>query len=309
MNGIDQRVAMLARRQYGVVTRRQARRLGATEHAIDWRLANGRWEQVLPAVFRVGGAPETFHQRCFAAASWMRSDGMVSHASAATLYRLDGVPEERLVHVTVAYERSLCAQSGFRVHRSQLIEPADLRTVDGVVVSAPARTVLDLAGVLRGERLEAAFETFRRRGLLSLVELATRFETLGGRGRPGSAAVRTLLRAHVGQPALESRLEVRAARLLRNSRLAPPVRQHRLIGGDGNRYRLDFAWPEHRVAVETQGFRWHGNRLSWKQDAARTTAIESQRWRLLVVTWDDVTLRADATLDRIAAALRAARAA
>ena len=304
MEGVDRRVALLASRQFGVVTRRQTLRLGITDDTIDWRLQTGRWELVLPGVVRIAGAPQTFHQRCFAAAAWANPGGMVSHASAGALYRLDGVGEDRSVHVTVAYERSLCVRDGFRVHRSQLIEPLDLRTIDGIAVTTPARTVLDLAGVLRGERLESAFESFRRRGLLTTVELAQRFETVGGRGRPGSRAVRALIRAHLGEPALESRLEVRAARLLRASGLPSPVRQHRLVGADGNRYRLDFAWPDRRVAVETQGFRWHGNRLSWKQDAARTTAIESLGWRLLVVTWDDVTIRPDATLHRIAVALR-----
>lgn len=309
MNGIDGRVAVLAARQYGVITRRQALGIGATDAVIDRRLTSGRWDHVLPGVFRVAGAPETFHQRWFAAAAWASPDGMLSHASAGALYRLDGIVDDPTAHVTVAYERSLCAQHTFRVHRSQLIELPDLRTVDGIVVTAPARTVLDLAGVVRGERLESAFESFRRRGLLTTVELAQRFETLGGRGRPGSRAVRALIHAHLGEPALESRLEVRAARLLRESGLPAPVRQHRLVGADGNRYRLDFAWPDRRVAVETQGFRWHGNRLSWKQDAARTTAIESLGWRLLVVTWDDVTLRPDATLQRLAVALAAPRAA
>jgi very-short-patch-repair endonuclease len=233
---------------------------------------------------------------------------MVSHVSAGMLYRLDGIVPDDDVHVTVSYERSLCTQPGFRLHRSQLIDDDDRRTVDGIVVTAPARTVLDLAGVLRPERLESAFEAFRRRGLLTTGELAARFETLGGRGRPGTRAVRTLIHAHLGEPALESRLEVRAARLFRSSALPRPVRQHRLVGSDGNRYRLDFAWPDRRVAVECQGFRWHGSRLTWKQDSARTTAIESLGWRVLTVTWDDVVERPSATLDRVAGALRRAAA-
>ena len=57
------------------------------------------------------------------------------------------------------------------------------------------------------------------------------------------------------------------------------------------------------VGVECEGFDYHGGRLVWKRDKRRTAWIEAQGWRLVVVTWDDVTQRPDETTFRIKLAL------
>jgi very-short-patch-repair endonuclease len=97
---------------------------------------------------------------------------------------------------------------------------------------------------------------------------------------------------------LESRLEIKLARLLGRSSLQPSEAQYR-IGG----YRVDRAWPECRVAVEADGFQHHGKRLGWKRDRRRIAAIEAMHWRIVHVTWEDVTRAPSRTLDRIASAL------
>ena len=97
---------------------------------------------------------------------------------------------------------------------------------------------------------------------------------------------------------MQYRLEVKVARLLRTSKLPVPARQFPL-----GRYRIDFAFEPLRVGVECEGFEYHGNRLQWKRDKRRTSWIEAQGWRLVFVSWDDVTLRPAETLDRIRYAL------
>ena len=57
------------------------------------------------------------------------------------------------------------------------------------------------------------------------------------------------------------------------------------------------------MAVEAEGFEWRGSRARWKADKIRVAALERLGWRVLVVTWDDVTQRRAETLDRIAMAL------
>ena len=136
-------------------------------------------------------------------------------------------------------------------------------------------------------------------GLTSPRALAQRADALCGRGKPGSAAIKTLL-AHQRDhdPALQFRLEVKTARLLRAHKLPASVRQFAL----GN-YRIDFAYPPQRVGLECEGFEYHGNRLTWKRDKRRTAWIEARDWRLLFLTWDDVTKRPDETIERIRLAL------
>jgi len=124
-------------------------------------------------------------------------------------------------------------------------------------------------------------------------------DELCGRGRPGSAHVRRLVAAQDPRSrAMESRLEVRLARLLRKSSLPAPERQYRV-----GRFRLDFAWPSLRVACECDGFEHHGARLAWRRDRRRLAAIEGAGWRILHVTWADVTHEPGLTLDRLTLAL------
>jgi very-short-patch-repair endonuclease len=101
-----------------------------------------------------------------------------------------------------------------------------------------------------------------------------------------------------GSAALESRLEVKLARLLRKSSLPPPERQFPV-----GRFRLDFAWPAARIACECDGFEHHGARLAWKRDRRRLAAIEAADWRIVQVTWADVTGQPGQTIDRLSLAL------
>jgi very-short-patch-repair endonuclease len=91
---------------------------------------------------------------------------------------------------------------------------------------------------------------------------------------------------------------VKLARLLRGSSLPASVAQYPLLS-----YRLDRAWPDRRFAVEADGFQYHGRFLLWKRDRQRVAAIETAGWRIMHVTWDDVTRHPAQTLDRIANAL------
>ena len=101
---------------------------------------------------------------------------------------------------------------------------------------------------------------------------------------------------------MDSRLEVKLARLLRTSSIRVPERQYPV-----GRFRLDFAWPSKRIGCECDGFDHHGSRLAWKRDRNRLAAIEAAGWRIVHVTWTDVTREPEQTLDRLALALGQAR--
>lgn len=288
----------MAERQHGLVTRSQLVGAGLSETSIDRRMANGSLVAIFPSVYRVPGAPVTRHQQLMAAALWATPHGLISHASAGTLLHLDGVVAPPLIDLLVP-RRYAPRASGVAVHRTMRLPRIDRVVVDGIPCTSATRTLIDLAPLVDEELLETAFHCARRYSITSPAHLARRFEALGGKGRPGSTAIRRLLEAESGADrALESRLEVKAARLLRRSGLPRPNRQQPVAS-----FRLDFAWPDSMVAVECDGFAWHGNRLQWKRDRRRVAAIEALGWRVLFVTWDDVTERPDQTLHRIELAL------
>ena len=301
MNEAEARFLDLAASQHGVGSRHQARSCGLTDRMIERRTVTGRLEIVLPAVYRAPGSVRTGRQMAMAASLWAGPGAAVSHTTAARLLRLEGVRAAAL-HVTVKSASRTGSDLVVR-HRTGVLDPVDLRRVDGIPVTSAARTLIDGADLLGAEALEVAFESARRMGLLTVTHLACRLDALGGRGRPGATLLRTLVEAHAGRAPLEYRLEVKTARLLRSGRVPDPVPQHRVAAPDGRHYRLDFAWPQRQVAVECDGFETHGYRLAWKRDRRRLAALEGMGWRIVHVTWDDVTRRPDETLHRVVLAL------
>jgi len=289
----------LAATQYGVVSRAQTIDLGLTPRQVELRLESGRLVSVHPGVYRIAGAPVTGRQRAMAACLWLGPDALVSHLTGAALLRFDGC-RGLDIHLSVPRDvRRRVAQPTVVVHRVRLLQRVDRATVDGIPCTTATRTLIDCAALLDDEALEVAFESARRMGLTSARALRLRAAELCGPGSSGSSAIRKLLaRQQPGEAALQYRLEVKLARLLRGSSF-PRLERQVKVGS----YRIDFAQRAQRVGVECEGFDYHGNRLAWKRDKARTAWLETQGWRLVFVTWDDVTRRPSQTLDRIAIAL------
>jgi very-short-patch-repair endonuclease len=293
LNEGEARALLVATAQYGIVSRADALRCGMTDDQIDHRLATGRWIAAHPAVFRVAGTPVTGRQRAFAACTWL--GGYSSHTTAGALLRLDGI-RSRELHITREGRRGQ-GSDAIVVHTTRHLERVDVVTVDGIPCFSATRTILSIAPMVDDETLETAFEHARRMRLTSAALLERRFAVCKGPGFAGTARVRRLL-ANVDDRPRESRLEVRAARLLRRNSIEPPATQVPV-----GPYRLDFAWPGLRLALECDGYEWHGNRLAWKRDRRRAAYLEARGWRLVHVTWDDLTKRPSETVTRIRHAL------
>jgi very-short-patch-repair endonuclease len=297
---VDRELLAIAEQQYSAVTRGQCLTLGLSPSALERRVANGRLECLFPGVYRISGSQRSGRQLAMAAHLWLGEQSAVSHMTAGTLLKLDGV-NTRELHMSVPRDtRRRVTSQPIHVHRPVQLARVDLVSVQGLPSTSATRTVIDCAEYLRAEALEVAFESARRMGLTSPRALAQRADALCGRGKPGSAAIKELLASQrEGDPALQFRLEVKTARLLRAHKLPTPVRQFAL-----GKYRIDFAYPPRRVGLECEGFEYHGNRLTWKRDKRRTAWIEGQDWRLVFLTWDDVTKRPEETIERIRYALK-----
>jgi very-short-patch-repair endonuclease len=239
-----------------------------------------------------------------AATLWLGDESAISHLTGATLLRLDGCRTTEL-HASVPRSvRRRAPQPDICIHRVSSLPRSDRVLVDGIPCTSATRTILDCGRVLGSEALEVAFESARRMGLSSVAALHQRAAELGTGGRRGSKSLNDLLKnTRPDDPAAQFRLEVKMARLLRESPLPRPVRQHEV-----GRFHIDFAYPLVRLGIECEGFEYHGDRLSWKRDKRRAAWLEAQGWRIMFVTWDDVTKEPRQTLDRIAIALGSAAA-
>ena len=288
-------IRRIAAHQHGLFTWAQAVEVGFSPASITRRVASRLWERALPRVYRMTGSRSNERQTALAACMWAGEGAVVSHRTAGVLWNLDGVTAHH-AEITVPAPRSPSSRLVV-VHRTRDLPRADRVTIGGIPISSPARTLLDLAGHVADENLEAAVECALRRHLVAESTLRKR---VGGKGKAGTAALeRVLDERDPDSPALESRLEVKVWRLLVRSGLRKPVRQHPMEI-DGLRYRLDFAWPSFWVAVEADGFATHGARRHvFQTDRRRMATLASRGWRIIPVTWEDATARPDQWLSEL----------
>jgi very-short-patch-repair endonuclease len=279
---VDGRIGRLADAQFGVVARAQVLAEGFTPAQIRRRVESGRWDSPLPRVYRIAGAPPTGRQAAMAGALWAGAGALVSHATAAVLWGFPGVATTRIELWTA---RNLTSDR-IVVHRGTRLDRADRTTLGPIPVTTPVRTLIDIAGRLEDLRLASLLEELVARELVDPRRLAARLEALRGAGRVGAGRLEALLEARGDGPAMESALETLVWTLIGRSGAALPIRQH-WVSTAGGRYRLDFAWPEQRVAVECDGWEHHGRRRhDFGKDRARYAEVVAAGYRVLPVTWD-----------------------
>ena len=91
--------------------------------------------------------------------------------------------------------------------------------------------------------------------------------------------------------------------------LPVPELQYEIVDGNGELRRVDFAWPEQRVAVEYDGLDWHSGADAMRRDRKRAAALLDVGWVVIAIVFEDVRYRACDFVARIDAQLRRARAA
>jgi very-short-patch-repair endonuclease len=279
-------IGRLVAAQHGVFTRLQAIETGLTEGMVRGRLAAGRWDRLHPGVYRLTGSPPTWRQHVMAVCLAWGPGSVISHRTAAALWRLAGF-EQGLVELIVLRSRRR-ALPGI-VHRPNALAPVDIATLDAIPLTSPARTLLDLAGVVPRDMVEEALDDALRRKLVSMSRLRWRLRETAGMGTPGAATIKALLDIRATDGVVpQSVFETKLLRALRAAGLPKPLIQHevrdrgRLVGV------VDFAYPDARLAIEAEGYRWHSGRGRFERDLARRNALTALDWRVIHVSWGDL---------------------
>ena len=171
--------------------------------------------------------------------------------------------------------------------------------VGSIPTTNPTRTLLDVGLVLPPRALEEALDSALRQRLTSLDRLRVGVEKLGGRGRRGPATLGKLLDARGDVIPTDSALETRLSRLLRRHHFPQPQRQVEVRDGQGFVGRVDFAYPELKIAIEVQSYRWHSSRAAWHSDTDRLNRLQAFGWIIIQVTYEDLERRPDVVARRI----------
>lgn len=284
------RITALGERQHGVITRAQLIELGLSDHGIARRVGDGRLWRVHQGVYAVGRPTLTLNGRFSAAVLSCGYGAALSHFAAGVLH---GVLKERgaRVDVTVPGGGSRRRRGAVIIHRAALPE-ADVTVKRAIPVTAPARTLIDLADVLSPRQLERAFDEadYLR---LDLTGIRPR------RGRRGSRALARLLESHTpGSTRTRSELEERMLDLCRRFGFPAPEVNGRVEG-----YEVDFLWRDHRLIVETDGWSAHGTRRAFESDRRRDAELLAAGWRVLRISYRQLERDPEWVAERIAAAL------
>jgi len=301
---IDDRVRAVAERQCGVVTREQLLNAGMSRGGLRHRLTIGRLRRLHPGVYLVG--PMLLPRaRQWAAVLACGPDAVLSHHDASELWlaersalpanRGGRAPEARAVHVTVPHTGRK-HKPGIRLHRVRALDPADCTSMDGIPVTTPIRTVLDLAPVLDLSKLERLIAHLAREGLLHLDELASR--VAASPHRRGVRSLRAILTRSVGPALTRSEAEAAFLALVRKARLPAPEVNVRI-----GRYELDFYWPDARLAVEIDGFRHHSARPRFEGDRRKDAWLRARGLAVIRLTWRQITLEEMVTAVQLGQAL------
>ncbi|MCB1264523.1 MAG: hypothetical protein KDB56_08020, partial [Mycobacterium sp.] len=123
----------------------------------------------------------------------------------------------------------------------------------------------------------------------------------------GIVQVRELLA--LADPRAESAMESEARLVMLDGGLPTPVLQFEIVDSMGRLRRLDFAWPDLKVAAEYDGADWHGGREALRRDRERLAALQDLGWVVIPILAEDVRRRPAALVERIGGHLGRARAA
>jgi very-short-patch-repair endonuclease len=276
----DERIAVCAAKQHGVVTAGQARAAGLTNHSIRHRIRTGRWRAIHRGVYAIAGVPSTAEQRIIAAVLAYGPIAVAASLSAAWLLGLLERPREAVCLVLPA------GQHRKRIRGTQLMQVAltksDVRTIKGIRCTAPERTIVDLAAVLSERALEAALDDAVQLGLTTVPKVRRYIRERNLGHRPGMKVLRRLLEDRTaGVPQKE--LEKLFLRKLRAAGLPDVIRQHPC----GTRF-IDVAYPDAKLAIELDGLRDHFSADAFKKDRRRQNEIVLAGYTVLRFTWEDV---------------------
>lgn len=282
----------LARAQHGVVGLDQLLAIPVTARQVQGRIAAGWLLRLHRGVFAVAGQRLSWRGRWLAAVLACGEGALLSHLSAASLWRLTQ-PSSGRVDVTLPAPANRRSRAGIRVHRSLTLDESDRVLQEGIPVTSVRRTVLDVASSgVSGRALERLVDEAER---LHRVKPSSLIDgTRGSRG-PAPTALRELLaQRRAGSSRTRTELERRFFAICREHRLPNPLVNASLLG-----LTVDFFWPAAALVVELDGRGSHDTDRGFQDDRDRDSMLAAAGFRTLRFTWWDVERRPQVVAQRV----------
>ncbi len=267
-------VWLLVGRQHGMVARAQLLALGFSAAAVQHRIEYGRLHPVARGIYAVGW-PYLDQRRRWAAAVLAVAAGgksahsptqpylgggvALSHRSAAALWEI-GAEQPARIDLSVRRSEGV-RRPGLIVHRRLSLPTAAIRLADGLPVTSPVQTLIDLGTELSPLEVERAINDADKRDLIDPEALRLALDDHAG--EPGVRPLRTIL-DRLTFKLSDSDLEIYFRPIAKAAGLPSPLSKQWV-----NNFEVDFFWPALGLIVETDGLRYHRTPSAQKRDTRR----------------------------------------
>lgn len=271
-------VVALALKQHALVGAWQLRDLGVTRKQAWWLAESGRLRTYREGVYVIAGSPPSVWRPLMAAVLAAGRTARGSFRSAAQVYGYLGVAPPPFPEITVfgACSRRLTEVCG---HRSDHWHVDDLTVREGIPVTSPARTLVDLGRFLSLWMLAKTYNHMLRTRLATVDDVDACLQRIGGRGRPGTVWLRILTaERRLGFHPGDNDFELKVVRALIRAGVPVGVQQYQVSVGRYI-YVFDIAWPDAKVAVEVDGD-IHLEELVADHDVDKGNRLRAAGWQI-----------------------------
>jgi hypothetical protein len=255
-----------------------------------------QFHKILYDSYVSSSVPITTRLRAEAALSLSAVGSHISHHTAAELWG-GIVPACSDVHITVPGQSPRSRRQGIRAHSTT--GSTVTSTFQGLRISSPTQTFLDLAGSLDLVELVVLGDSLVKKKHVTPEDLMTAASEW-----TGSGAARARKAARFVRKGVDSPKETRLRMLLVLAGLPEPTVNVIIRNSDGSwRMRFDLSYPGLKLIIEYDGRQHAENSGQWRRDLTRREELDRLGWRLIVVTSDDLHDAPEAVLMRVRDAL------
>lgn len=258
---VNARIAELSRRQGGHVKWTQLIALGLGKRAIEARAGNGSLVRVHHGVYAVGHLPTNPLDRARGALLAAGPRCALRERSAAAYWELYSRWPQPLELISPLRRRI----PGLSIRECRTLIRRDIRTIDGIRVTSPARTLLDIAPRTYAKTLHRFHNELRMRKLIGneqLIDVAARNPL-----HPGAKRLLALAGASAGE-AKRSPFEIDWVPFAAKYKL-PAYEMNIHVAGQ----RIDVLFTPDRLVVELDGWGKHGTRRAFEDDRDQDSSI------------------------------------
>lgn len=299
-------LAALAHGQHGAFLAEQARNAGVPADVLRGWIKSGLLNRFGARTLRSSLTNFTAADHAAAHMLDIRPIAWICCTSAAAMHHFDEFGELVEPFDILIPRGSYVARRGLRVHTTIDMPLEDRVFIDGLPVTNPVRTLIDLARYQPPGRLTAALDGALRDRLLTEDRLLKRIAELRSQGRYGVPKLLEVIEGSEVTRGGHSWLERKYLEITAAAGLPRPEMQRVMDRIRQRVIRVDCYYPDADLVVELLGYRWHRSRAQLNRDTERCNELIRRGRGVLQFTYDHLALTPEVVVDSVAGT-RAAR--